>query len=60
MQEAAVIVMHVRPEMVAIGNLLTTDALTPLGCENVVITNQKMQDVSAGELLVPRYPEEEK
>ena len=58
-QEAAVIVMHVRPEMVAIGSLLTRDALVPLGYEKVVITHQEMQDLSAGDLLIPKLPEEE-
>ena len=44
--------------MVVIGGLLTRDALTPLCCEEVVITHQEMQDVSVGELLIPKFPEE--
>ena len=42
--------MHVRPEMVAIGSLLTSCALVlePLGCEKILITHQEMQDVLAG------------
>ena len=49
MVEAAVIVMQVRPEMVA----------GELGCEKVVITHQEMQDVSGEELLIPKLPEDE-
>ena len=60
MQEAALIVFHVIREVVAVGVLLTRDALAPLSCEEGVITRQEMQNVSSGELLVPRFPNEEK
>ena len=52
LQEAALKVMNVRPELALTGKLLNRTALAPLGCEEVVITYGEREDRSAGELVV--------
>ena len=54
LQEAALIVLNERPELAITGKLLTRTALTPFGCEEVVIRHEEREDRSAGELVVPK------
>ena len=55
LQEAALIVTNVRPELAITRELLTMTALVPFGCEEIVI---KREYRSAGKLVVPMIPVE--
>ena len=56
LQEAALIVTNVRPEMTITWKLLTTTALPPFGCEGIMIKHGEYEDRSAGKLVVSRLP----
>ena len=58
LQEAALIIADVRPELVTTGKLLTRTALAPFVCEEVVIRYGEFEDRSAGELIMPKVPNE--
>ena len=56
LQEAALIVTIVRPELAITGELLTRTALAPFGCKEIVIKQGEREDPSAGKLVVPKLP----
>ena len=56
LQEAALIMTIVRPELAITGELLTRTALAPFGCEEMVIKHVGREDRSAGKLGVPKPP----
>ena len=56
LQEAALKVAKVRPELEITGKLLTRTALAPFGCEEIVIKHGEREDRSAGNLVVPKLP----
>ena len=58
LQEAALIVMSVKPEIAILGNLLIRTALGPFGCEEVKIKHGGKEDRPAGKLVVPKFPVE--
>ena len=58
LEEAALIVMSVKPELAISGKLLTRTALAPFGCEEVRIKHGENEDKSAGKLVVPSFPDE--
>ena len=58
LQEAALIVMNVRPESTQTGKLPTRTALAPFGCEEVEIRFAERKDRSAWELVEPKFPVE--
>ena len=55
LQEAALIVTNVRPEVAITRTMLTRTALVTFGCEVIVI---KREYRSAGKLVVPKIPVE--
>ena len=57
LQEAALIVMNMKPELAISAKLLTRTALAPFGCEEVKITQGEEDDKSAGRLVARRYRE---
>ena len=57
LQEAALIVMNVKPELAKSGKLLTRTALAPFGCEEVKIKHGEEEDKSAGRLVIPKFPD---
>ena len=57
LQEAALIVVNVKPELVISGKLLTRTALAPFGCEKIKIKYGEEEDKSAGRLVVPKFPD---
>ena len=58
LQDAALIIMNVRPELAINGKLLTRTALAPFACEEVTIRYGERDDRPAGELVVPKFPVE--
>ena len=56
LQEAALIVMKVQPELTMSGSLLTTTALAPFGSEESKINQGEEEDKSAGRLVIPKFP----
>ena len=58
MQEVALIVMSVKPELAMSGNLLTRTALAPFGCEETKRKHGEEEDKSAGRLAVPKFSDE--
>ena len=58
LQETALIVMNVKPELLISGKLLTRTALAPFGCEEVKIKQGEEEDKSAGRLVIPKFPDE--
>ena len=57
LQEAALIVMNVKPELTISGRLLTRTALAPFGCEEIKIKHGEEEDTSAGRLVIPKFPD---
>ena len=57
LQEAALIVMSVKPELAISGKLLTRTALAPFGCKKINIKHSEEKNKSAGRLVVPKYPD---
>ena len=57
LQEAALIVMSVKPELAISGKLMTRTALAPFGCEDIKIKHGEEEDKSAGRLVVPKFPD---
>ena len=57
LQEAALIVMSVKPELAKSGKLRTRTALAPFGCEQCKIKHGEEEDKSAGSLLVSKFPD---
>ena len=51
LQEGAIIRMNLRPELA-----ITGTALTPFGCEEIVIKHGEREYRSAGKLVVPKLP----
>ena len=58
LQEAASIVMSVKPEMAISVKLSTRTALAPFGCEGVKIKHKENEDTSASKLVGPMFPVE--
>ena len=58
LQEAALIVMSVKPELAISGKHLTSTALAPFGCEEVKMKHGENEDKSAGKLVVPRFSDD--
>ena len=56
LQEAALIVMNVKPELTISGSLLTRTALAPFGCEEIKVKHGE-EDKSAGKLVIPKFPD---
>ena len=56
LQEAALIVMNVKPELTISGKLLTRTALAPFSCEEVKIKHGE-EEKSAGRLVIPKFPD---
>ena len=54
LQEAALIIMSLKPELVISGKLLTRTALAPFGCEEIMIKYEEEEEKSAGRLVVPK------
>ena len=54
LQEVALIVINLKPELANTGKLLTGTALAPFSCEKVVIKHEKIEDWSASNLVVPK------
>ena len=57
LQEAALIVMNLKPELTISGKLLTGTALAPLGCEEIEIKHGEEEVKSAGRLVIPKFPD---
>ena len=60
LQEAALIVMSVKPELAISWKLVTRTALAPFGCEEIKIKHREQEDKSAGRLVVPKFSDEMK
>ena len=58
LQYAALIVMTVKPELAIKGKLLTRTALAPFDCEEGKIKHEEEEYKSAGQLVVPKFPDE--
>ena len=58
LQEAALIVMSVKPELAISWKLVTRTALAPFGCEDIKIKHEEQEVKSAGRLVVPKFPDE--
>ena len=56
LQEAALIVMSVKPKLAISGKLLTRTALAPYSGDEVKIKHGKNEDRSVGKLDVPKFP----
>ena len=56
LQQAAVTVLTVRPELAITGKPLTRTALAPFGCEEVIRRYLGRGGQSAVELVVPKLP----
>ena len=54
LQEAGLIVLNGRPELVTTAKLLTRPALATSGCEEIRIRYGDQEDYSEGELVVPK------
>ena len=57
LQEAALIVMNVKPELAISGKLLTRTALAAFSCKEVKIKHGEEEDKSAGRLVIPEFPD---
>ena len=57
MQEASLILMSVKPELLVSGKLQTRTMLAPFGCEEVKVMHGEEEDRSAGRLVVPKFPD---
>ena len=56
LQESALIVMSVKPELAISGKLLTRTELAPFDCEEIKIKHGEEEDKSAGRLVNPKIP----
>ena len=57
MEEASLILMSVKPELMVSGKLQTRTMLTPFGCKEVKVMHGEEEDRSAGRLVVPKFPD---
>ena len=57
LQEASLILMSVKPELLVSGKLYTRTVLAPVGCDEVKVTHGEKADQSAGRLFVPKFPD---
>ena len=57
LQESALIVMSVKPELAICGKLLTRTALAAFGCEEIKIKHGVEEGRSAGRLVVSKFPD---
>ena len=57
LQEASLILMSVKPELMVSGKLQTRTMLAPFGCEEVKVMHGEEEDLSAGRLVVPKSPD---
>ena len=57
LQEASLILMSVKPELMVSGKLQTTTMIAPFDCEKVKIMNGEEEDRSAGRLVVTKFPD---
>ena len=55
LQEAALIVMNVKPELAMSGKLLKRTAPAPLSSEKVKVKHGVEEDKSAGRLVIPKF-----
>ena len=55
LQEASLILMSVKPELIVSGKLYTRTVLAPLGCEEDKVMHGEEEDRSAGRLVVPKF-----
>ena len=58
LQEASLILMSVKPELLVSGKLYTRTVLAPFGCEEVEVMHGQEEYLSAGRLVVPKFPDE--
>ena len=56
LQEASLILMSVKPELMVSGKQQTRTMLAPFGCEEVKVLHGEEEDLSAGRLVVPKFP----
>ena len=57
LQEASLILMWVKPELLVSGKLYTRILLAPIGCEEVKVMHGEEEYRSAGRLVVPKFPD---
>ena len=57
LEEASLILMSVKPELMVSGKLQTRTMLTPFGCKEVKVMHGEEEDRSAGRLVVPKFPD---
>ena len=57
LQEASLILMSVKPELLVSGKLYTRTVLAPFRCEEVKVMHGEEEDRSAGRLVVPKFPD---
>ena len=57
LQEASLILMWVKPELLVSGKLYTRTLLAPIGCEEVKVMHGEEEYRSAGRLVVPKFPD---
>ena len=57
LQEAALIMMNMKPELTISGKLLTRTALAPFSCKEIKIKHGEEEDKSAGRLVISMFPD---
>ena len=57
LQDAALIVMNVKPELAISGKLLTWTALASFGRDEIKINNGEEEGKSADRLVIPKFPD---
>ena len=55
--EASLILTSVKPELTVGGTLQTRTMLAPFGSEKVKVVHGKVEDQSAGRLVIPKFPD---
>ena len=56
--EASLILTSVKSELKVAGTLRTRTFLAPFGCKEIKVVHGEEEDISAGTLIIPKFPEE--
>ena len=57
LSESSLILTSVKPELKVGGTLQTRTFLAPFGCEELKVVHGEEEDLSAGTLIIPKFPE---
>ena len=57
MQEASLILMSVKPELLVSGKQYTKTVLAPFSCEKVKVMHREEEDRYGGRIVVPKFPD---